>query len=129
MNALDNHMTTNESLIVSCTCDYCKELRMHHERSNEFKRLVKELAGGTVFSVFFTKRTTGEKREMICRLNANGKVKGDAGLGPAYNALEKGLLTVWDMHKAGWRSIPIESIEWIKIRGVVYQSNMVQIQL
>lgn len=94
------------------------------EQAAELKNLIKSLAGGTIFSVVFIKRTTGERREMVCRLGTSKGVKMSEGAGPAYNALEKGLLTVYDMQKDAWRSIPLDAIESIKIRGKVYKGSI-----
>ena len=85
---------------------------------------VRKQAGGTIFSVKFIKRTTGETRDMVCRFGTVNKVKGDAGSGPAYDALDKGLLPVWDMQAEGFRSIPLENIIAIKIKGQVYNGPM-----
>lgn len=82
--------------------------------------VIRELAGGTIFSVVFVKRTDGEIRTMVCRLGTVSKVKGDAGQGPSYAASDKGLLPVWDMQRNGWRSIPLDGIERITIKGETY---------
>lgn len=89
-------------------------------RTESISDVIRDLAGGTIFSVVFVKRSDGERREMVCRLGTASKVKGDEGQGPSYNASDKGLLPVWDMQKNGWRSIPLEGIEQIKIRGEVH---------
>jgi len=85
---------------------------------------VRKQAGGTIFSVKFIKRTTGEVRDMLCRFGTVNKVKGETGNGPAYNALDKGLLPVWDMQAEGFRSIPLGNIITIKIKGQVYNGPM-----
>ena len=94
-----------------------------NERTKELKSLISQLADGTIFSVMFVKRTTGERREMLCRLGVRKGIKGDSGLGRAYDPLDKGLLTVYDMQRFSWRSIPVEGIEWLKIKGEVYFSR------
>lgn len=69
---------------------------------------------GKFFSVTFTKRTTGEVREMNCR---QGVKKHLAGGAPAYDFNEKGLIPVWDTQKQAYRSIPKENITQIVIDG------------
>jgi len=78
---------------------------------------VRELAGNTIMSVVFRKRSTGELRHMLCRL---GCTKGVKGVGAAYVAADKGLLTVWDMRARGWRCIPLENIQTITVKGEEY---------
>jgi hypothetical protein len=100
-----------------------EEAAMTIEQATELRDLIKTLAGGTVFSVLFRKRTNNEMREMRCRLGVKRGVKGGDGLGPTHDALERGLLTVYDMEMRGWRSVPLDAIEWIKIRGQVYTNK------
>ena len=69
---------------------------------------------GRIFSLAFVKRTTGEVREMVCRRGVTAHLKG----GPAaYNAAEKNLITVYDMQKNGYRSIPVENVLRVKRDG------------
>jgi hypothetical protein len=78
---------------------------------------IRKLAGNTLFSVKFIKRSDGELREMVCRLGATKGVKGTGG---SYDPASKGLLTVFDVQKDGWRSIPLDAIQQVRIRGKVY---------
>lgn len=73
---------------------------------------------GHIFSVTFVKRTTGELREMTCRLGVKKHLKGGE---KSFSDKEKNLLTVFDMTKQGYRSIPLENIVHIKINGVEYK--------
>lgn len=86
--------------------------------------IIRHLAGTTIFSCRFIKRTTGEERLMVCRLGvtkhlSNGE--GEAKQERAYDPIDKGLLPVWDMQKQAYRSISLDSILSIKIAGVEYQ--------
>lgn len=76
--------------------------------------LIRGMAGSTFFRVVFRKRSTGERREMVCRL---GVGRGVSGRGMSYDPVEKGLLTVWSVRDEGFRSIPIDGILSIRIRG------------
>ena len=67
---------------------------------------------GQIFTVTFTKRSTGEVRVMNARRGVKKHLKGGS-LG--YNATEKGLIPVYDMQKKAYRSIAAESITEIKI--------------
>lgn len=79
--------------------------------------IIRHLAGNTVFSCRFIKRTTGEERLIVCRLGVTHKGSGGER---AYNPVDKGLLPVWDMQKQAYRSISLDSIVSIKIAGVEY---------
>ena len=76
--------------------------------------------GGKIFRVDFIKRTTGEKRTMICRCGVKKYLKGGKA---AYSFSEKGLLAVYDYNRHGYRSIPIDNVNMIKLAGVVYWLN------
>jgi hypothetical protein len=72
---------------------------------------------GQIFSVEFTKRTTGEIRRMVCRL---GVKKHLTGGGAAYDAKARNLLTVFDMEKGGYRSIPVEAVHSLTVHGQTF---------
>lgn len=88
-----------------------------HKTYRKATQTIRELAGDTIFSVVFIKRTTGELREMQCRLNCSKDVKGGER---SYDPAEKSLLVVYDTVKLGWRSIPVDAIQSAKIRGITY---------
>ena len=69
---------------------------------------------GKFFSVTFTKRTTGEKREMTCRLKVTKHLKGGKR---KYNPFQKGLITVFDMAKESYRNINVNTVEKVVIGG------------
>lgn len=69
---------------------------------------------GRIFAILFTKRTTGEERHMVCRSGVRSHLKG--GTQP-YNAADKGLVTVFDMQKNGYRAIPAEGVKRVKMNG------------
>jgi hypothetical protein len=81
---------------------------------------IRRLAGNTIFTVTFRKRTTGRWRKMVCRLGVAIGVKGADGRGPAYNPKDYWLLPVYDVQKNAWRSIPMDQIVCITIRGRKY---------
>lgn len=82
---------------------------------------IETFVGGKVFSVKFVKRSTGEVRQMRCRLNVN---KGVKGVGPNYNPSEHNLIRVYVMPgdegydpnnpSKNYRSIPVENIKEIR---------------
>lgn len=90
---------------------------MNKRKIKQVQTLLKKLAGGTLFKVVFVKRTTGELREMVCRF---GVSKGVTGEGLKFDPLEKGLIVVFDMQKKAYRSIPVENIQKLVIRGEVF---------
>ena len=69
---------------------------------------------GKLYSIVFTKRSTGEERQMVCRQNVVSHLKGGE---KAYDATAKGLITTFDFQKNAYRSIPIEGIKRIKMHG------------
>ena len=89
---------------------------MTRNQVNKMVRAIRERAGSTIFSCKFIKRTTGEERQMVCRLNVT---KGVTGKGLAFDPAEHALLTVFDVQANGFRSIPLDGIISIKIRGDV----------
>lgn len=75
-------------------------------------------SNGRIVGVEFIKRSDGTIRRMQCRLGVTSHLKGDLGSGPAYNAREHGLLTVFDMAPGkGYRSIPTEGITQVSVNG------------
>lgn len=69
---------------------------------------------GKLFSVCFLKRTSNEERKMLCRTGVTSHL---AGGEKKFKDSDKGLITVFDMSKQGYRSIPIDGLIWIKIKG------------
>jgi len=74
---------------------------------------------GKFFSAVFTKKN-GEKRLMTCRTNVRRYVK---GVGLSFKPQDKGLMTVFDIHKGGYRFINLMTLERLKIRGKKYKVN------
>lgn len=72
---------------------------------------------GRIFSCIFIKRN-GEERKMLCR---TGVKKGVKGIGLAFDPIEKGLISVYDMQKKDYRFVPIDRILEIKLKGTEYQ--------
>ena len=77
---------------------------------------------GTIFSVEFIKRTTGERRKMLCRTGVKKHLKGGD---KAYNAASKGLLTVYDLQAKGYRSIPVDAVVSLSVHGQQFQLGAV----
>jgi len=74
---------------------------------------------GRIFSVKFTKKD-GSIRKMTCR---KGVKKGLTGGGAKYNPIERGLITVYDVQKGGYRMINFDTLEELKMGGVSYKIN------
>jgi len=72
---------------------------------------------GKIFGVSFIKRTNGEIRTMSAR---RGVSKGVNGEGLKYDPESKQLLTVYDMHKQGYRMINTNDILNLSINGNRY---------
>ena len=74
---------------------------------------------GKFFSAVFTKKN-GEKRLMTCRTNVRKYLK---GVGLRFKPQDKGLMTVFDIHKGGYRFINLMTLKSLKIRGKKYHVN------
>ena len=95
-------------------------------KATQIRQFFDERKDGKVFSVVFTKRTTGERRKMVCRRFVKAYVK---GVEPdrAETDKEIGCLTVYDMEVAktlpqdqrdkAYRRISLENVEEIKLAG------------
>jgi hypothetical protein len=73
---------------------------------------------GKIFRATFTKRTTGETRNLTGRL---GVSKGVKGVGLSFNPSEKKLMVVYDMHKRNFRMINLERLYEVKFKGLIYK--------
>ena len=82
-----------------------------------YQNLSKLVADGQIFSVEFIKRSTGELRKMTCRLGVKKHLKGGS---KPYSAKQHNLLTVFDMEKSGYRSIPLESVRKLTVSGQTF---------
>ena len=71
---------------------------------------------GHFFSVDFVKRSTGELRTLRGRQGVTKYLKG--GDAP-YSFSEKKLISVFDIDKMDYRSIPIEGIRQVRVNGEV----------
>lgn len=70
--------------------------------------------GSKFTAVIFRKRTDGSIRRMTFRTGVTSHLKGGE---MAYNAQAHKLITVFDVAKQDYRSIPIEGIQRLKING------------
>jgi hypothetical protein len=81
----------------------------------ELSRLRELLGGGKIASVRFIKRSDNTERRMICR---TGVHKGVTGKGASYDPASKNLLTVFDMEKQAFRTIPAENVVEVTARKI-----------
>ena len=72
---------------------------------------------GKIFSAVFTKKD-GEKRKMVCRRSVAKYVK---GVGLKFKPEERDLIGVFDMHKKAYRFISINTLEQLKVKGIIYK--------
>lgn len=70
------------------------------------------------FRIEFKKRSDGSLRSMLCQFGVKAHIKGGSGTGPAYNAISKNLITVWEKEADSYKTIPIEGILRIMINGI-----------
>lgn len=84
----------------------------------EVRQRIQDLHG-KIFSVEFYKKN-GEYRKMLCRTDVKKYLKG--GELP-FDIYEKGLVPVYDLQKEGYRVIPIDRVQSIKLQGNEYKVN------
>jgi hypothetical protein len=83
------------------------------------QQVLRSIPQGQFFSVIFTKRTTGEVREMVCRHGVHKHLRGGE---LKYDPDSKGLMTVWSPDSAGkhgpqdagYRAIPVRAITEVR---------------
>ena len=73
---------------------------------------------GRIFSVRFTKRTTGESRNMVARLGVH---KGVTGAGLRFDPTQRDLMVVYDVHNRGFRMVDLRTVERAVGRGRVLE--------
>ncbi len=73
---------------------------------------------GKIFSVSFTKRADGERRDMQARFAVKNHLKG--GKQP-YKPADQALMTVFDMAKGGYRNINLLGLLEVTINGQRYE--------
>lgn len=95
--------------------------------SNGVARSILRATNGQLFSVTFTKRTTGEERKIVGR---TGVRKGVTGTGLRYNPANRDLLTIWDNGKVpnaqgekseGHKSVPMNDIKEVRAGGAKFR--------
>lgn len=79
-----------------------------------------EESNGKIFSVKFFKRTDGSIRTMTCRRGVSSHLVAGPKR-PGLDFKKNELIPVFDMQKQKYRSIPIEGIIAIKIKGEWYE--------
>ena len=78
--------------------------------------------GGKFFSITFVK-ADGSTRKMVCRLG----VKKHNG-GKASDEFNYSLLTVYDVHKRGFRNINLETVQQYTVAGRSFKQEWMQSQ-
>ena len=79
----------------------------------ELSKLKSLVSDGLIFSVTFIKRSDGRERKMLARM---GVKKGVTGRGSSYDPESKNLLTVFDMQKQAFRTVPVENILELRVK-------------
>lgn len=73
--------------------------------------------GHLIFGVTFVKRSTGEQRNMLCRQRVRKHL---AGGDAAYSFNAKGLVPVFDVQRNGYRCIPLDGVQVLRVQGQTY---------
>ena len=83
----------------------------------EAKHLLNKMRNDNrMFSLEFIKKD-GTKRVMLARFNVT---KGLTGKGQRYNPADYDLINVYDMNKNAYRSVPLNTLLWIRTKGKRY---------
>lgn len=77
------------------------------------EQLINNTSNGKIFSATFIKKD-GTLRTINCR---RGVSKGVKGVGMSFDPLSRGLLTVFDMQKKGFRMINLDTLIEAKVNG------------
>ena len=77
------------------------------------KEKIKKLVGSKFFTVEFKKKN-GELRKMNCRLKVTKHLKGGS---KSFSDDDYNYLTVYDLHKKGYRTVNINTLTSLKFKG------------
>lgn len=80
-------------------------------------QMIKSLAGESIFSAKFIKRTDGSERLMVCRLGVKKELQEQ---GRDFDPEYKALLSVYDMQKKAYRFINLATVFELRIKGKTY---------
>jgi hypothetical protein len=86
------------------------------EKSKAGFKLLDNTKNGRIFSAVFKKKN-GERRVILARRGVTRYVK---GVGMKYNPNERGLMTVYDLHKKEYRIINLTTLEAFQVNGQRY---------
>jgi len=81
-------------------------------------RVFLEGTRGRIFRVVFSRRADGRQREMVCRIGVTKHLKGQ---GPAYCAADHDLMSVYDVQKREYRSIPLDRVLCVRFGRTNYR--------
>ena len=81
---------------------------------------IRKILGTRIFGAKFTKRD-GSTRSGSFRLGVH---KDLVGVGLAYDAPARGNLIVWDMTKKAYRTIRLDAVESLTVRGKTIQPRI-----
>lgn len=96
----------------------------------EIIRNILSKAGDKIFAVSFTKRTTGEVRNMRARLHVKPKYELNDQIDTDTDHrtskfrtdldIQNGTLTVFEMNgkRSSFKRVSLESVKWIQVKGV-----------
>ena len=90
---------------------------------------LKKIREEDICTISFIKRSDKSTRVMKFTLNFNRIPVEDRPKGVNLEKILKmiydhRILTVYDLEKKGWRSIPFDAVEWLKVKGVTYSINL-----
>jgi hypothetical protein len=84
----------------------------------EANRMIVDYDGHKIFTVVFTKRSDGTLRRMNCRKKVTKHLTGGQA---RYNPANHNLVAVYDMQKRAYRTISLETIKRITMKGIDYR--------
>lgn len=72
------------------------------------------VSDGKIFSITFIKRTTGLPRTMTARRGVTAHLTGE---GLRYDPSEHDLMTVYDLDKCAYRTVPLDAVVSLRHHG------------
>lgn len=84
-------------------------------KQKDLAKIIRD-TNGEVFTAIFVKKN-GEQRTMKAQLGVQKDLK---GVGMSYDAKEYGLITVFDVDKDAYRTIPIEGLIQVEVNDKIF---------
>ena len=89
---------------------------MQKDRTMNHAQIIDNLPATQEFACTFIKKD-GTRRTMLARFNVTKYLLGE---GRRYDPANYNLMTVFDMNKSAYRTIPLDRLLWVRTKGKRY---------